>query len=227
MYKPSDFSKMKYNVFADLTQALWVQYPIFQSRADLHRIPIGVFLDDEKVTDEDLDRLLRYVILYCSRHENPLARELDMQQRRDAIFSLLHIHRQDNLRMYVETWHKWVVTVMSVFLRLEDDSQYASWLSDKVRYYRSLEYQLMNPFDSDKPESVMAVQERIAKNKPQLEESLRKKEAMLFPDERMRSAITELEMQLLDGPGGFSEYVVAAQWPRFFDGDPSKMNLIS
>lgn len=218
---------MKYNVFADLTQALWVQYPVFQSRADLHRIPIGIFLDDEKVTDEDLDRLLRYVILYCSRHENPLARELDMQQRRDAIFSLLHIHRQDNLRMYVETWHKWVVTVMSVFLRLEDDGQYASWLSDKVQYYRSLEYQLMNPFDSDKPESVMAIQERIAKNKPQLEESLRKKEAMLFPDERMRSAITELEMQLLDGPGGFAEYVVATQWPRFFDGDPSKMNLIS
>lgn len=223
MYKPTDFNDMKYNVFADWSTPIWTQYEVFRSRPDLCQIPLGVFLDDEVVTDKDLDRLIRYVILYCSRKNNPLSRELDMDQRREAIWTLLHISKKDPLRGYVEHWHKWVVKVMVVFLRMENDMEYSSWLTDKIQYYQYLEYQMMSPTMSDDMDKMMTIKDRISKIKPQLEDSLKKKESVLFPDIRMRDEISEMEMKMMDGKGGFAEYVVGGPFPRFMTGDPAKM----
>lgn len=224
MYKPLDFKDMKYNVFADWSTPIWTQYEVFKTRPDLCQIPLGVFLDDEVVNDKDLDRLIRYVILYCSRKNNPLARELDLEQRREAIWTLLHISAKDHLRGYVEHWHRWVVKVMVVFLRLENDMEYSSWLTDKISYYQYLEYQMMSPTLADDMDKMMVAKDRISKIKPQLEDNLKKKEAILFPDARMRDEITEMEMKMMDGKGGFAEYVVSSPFPRFLPGDPAKMD---
>ena len=85
------------------------------------------------------------------------------------------------------------------FLRLENDMEYSSWLTDKISYYQYLEYQMMSPTLADDMDKMMVAKDRISKIKPQLEDNLKKKEAILFPDARMRDEITEMEMKMMDG----------------------------
>jgi len=223
MYKPADFGEMKYDVFADWTMFMWQQYEVFKTRPLLSEVPMGVFMDDEVIEEKDVDRLLRYAILYCSRQGNPLARELDLNQRRETIWTLLHISKKDPLRGYVEHWHPWVTKVMISYLRLENDMEYGSWLTDKIAYYQYLEFQMLDPMTSEDPEKTIRLKSAISQLKPDLEKRLKEKENFLFPDTRMRDEISEMEARIQEGRGGFAEFVVARPFPRTMEGDPSKM----
>lgn len=225
MYRSVEFRDMRFNVFADWTKMLWEQYPLFKSREDLHKIPFQIFMDDETVSDQDLDRLLRFIILYCTRENNPLASETDLEIKAKTIWSLLHISEKDPLRKYVETWHPWVCRVMSVYLRLMDDQAYTSWLNTKIQFYQFSEYLLASLITAEDPERVIAAKEKISRLMPNLETTLRQKEDLLFPDKKAARGISELEMNILDKKTGFAEAVVADDFPKGpLEGNPVDLN---
>jgi hypothetical protein len=223
-----DFKDIRFNPLGQERTWIWEQYPELASRQDLCQVPVELDRkergDPSKLTwnmggapnERDLDSLVRYVILYATRKDNPLAREKDFKHRQRLCFDLLGIRPEDRVRTYIEGWHPWVVRVLAVFLRLLDDRMYADWVVAMIAYAQDQEYLMLDPAQVEDAEKLMNTKDKIRNSRERRSKELETLEAKLFQnDDDLRSAVSQMEVGVFDGQGSFAEYVVAKAWNGF------------
>lgn len=211
-----DFKDIRFNPLLPERQWIWEQYPELASRQDLCEVPTSLDWSAGQPNERDMDTLLRYVILYASRKDNPLAREKDFKHRQRLCFELLNIRVGDRVRTYIESWHPWVVRVLAVFLRLLDDRMYADWVVAMIAYAQDQEYLMLDPAQVEDAEKLMNTKDKIRNSRDRRSKELESLEMKLFQnDDDLRSAVSQMEVGVFDGQGSFAEYVVAKPWNGF------------
>lgn len=205
---------MRFDPMADLTLRIWEQYPEFRTRNDLHKMPMDAFNEDASYvpTEEDLDTVIRFTIMYCTRAGNPLASETDLSLRRNMAYQMLGIKKGNPVMELIDSYHPWVVQIMAVYMRMIGEQEYSGWLAAKTYYNQCLQLLMADPMRSADPSDLLTLKDKAAKQMAALEDTIRKKETMLFGDTRLLNEISEMEQKILDGPGGFAEYYVAKDW---------------
>jgi len=213
--KPEDLKDMKYNPLVR-TKGLniWEIYPDLATRKDFCEIPMGVFgkTPDDLPTKGDLDEVVRWVILFCTKDGNPLARELDFEARRKRCFDELYMKPGYLSVKLITQWHPFVVNIMAVYMRMIDNEKYSRWIAMKASHDQNLQYLMANPIFADDPEKMLALKDKLAKSLPKSAKDLKELEASLFPDEQVRDVLNEFQTLISDGPGGWAEYYVAQNY---------------
>lgn len=213
----SDFQGMKYDVFKDRQSAIWTQYPLLMTRPDLCQVPAEFFWEERNETPptwQDLDILMRFVIIFCSQERNnPLAAERDFIFRRDTAMNLVGIYQGDPLKEMIENWHPWVVTCMAVFMKMDNSTLYNTWLSLLISYYQDVTYIMASPQSSDDVDRLMAGKTRIKAGLNARYEELQQMATRVFPTMEVAEEVSKHETGIFDGIGSYPEYMVAKDWP--------------
>jgi hypothetical protein len=212
-----DFSKMRFDpTMRGKAKMIWQHYTELQTRADLCKVPTE-FLDlaggKEKAL-ETLDELVRFSIMFCGKEGNPMAREGDFDVRQKRCMEHLVIGKKDIAYELITTYHPWVVKIMAVFMRMQDNEKYQRWISMKVNHAQNLEYMMTPASAADDPEKVMGIKEKIRIGLGKSAKEIQELENSLFPDNKVRDLINEHQQLILDGPGGFADYFVATEYPH-------------
>lgn len=208
-----DFAGIKFNPFVVPGGVfMWDYYPDLKTRKDLCRVPdfsrLPEFKDYNYIVDSrDLDKMLRFIVLFATNRNSPLRYETDWNKRKSIIYDLLHMHPDDAIRReFIEGSHRWYNTVLGVFFRLIGDSDMEIWFSLKMQMSQILTMLRANPFDSDDFEANMRVRMTAQKILPEMNEQIKAFEGRLFPSQESMSATAAEFMLESDGPGGFAEY---------------------
>lgn len=215
--KKEEFEGLRFSPFGQIgNEAIWKKYTEFAQRPMLSSVAAHRFDKDEDTPPwQDLDLMIRYIILFCTRKGNPLSRERDFEMKKKQVCEMLGIKANDRVRAkYIDKWHPWFIQVMAVYLRLVNERDYTSWLALKMSYDQDMVYLMMPLNTVEDPEKTLLAKNRIRDSMEKREESLRKIEAALFPDDKSLAAITELETGAFDGTGSYAEFRVAEDWPR-------------
>lgn len=194
----ADFQKMRHNPFACKTgERIWNKYPELRRYESLSTIPdistpegINVVQPDE----EDVDLMVKFVILFVDRHGNPLGDIRDFDYRRDMALQALGIKkRATGIWYFIDAGHRWYQNVMFDYFKLVNDDQYNLWFSLKVSYNVNMKM-LRREFDSATDDKDIKVIQQIKAQAPGDLKTLQEIEMKLFADERMRDVITKEAM---------------------------------
>lgn len=210
-----DLKDMRFNpLVRDKGKPIWEIYPELATRKDFTEIPQGVFGQnpDDLPSKHELDEVLRWVILFCTKDGNPLARELDFDARRARCFDELSLKPNYLSTKLITQWHPWVVNIMAVYMRMVDNEKYSRWVAMKVAHDQNMQYLMANPMYSDDPEKMMTLKDKLSKSLPKSAKDLKELEASLFPDEQVRDLLNDFQVLISDGPGGWAEYYVAQDY---------------
>lgn len=197
-------------------KAIWHNYKEFEDRPALSEMPRKIIggMDFTNAPWQHLDMIVRYVILYCTKHGNPLSRERDFEYKRKEIFKLLQLKPLDVSRKLIEAWDPWVGQIMAVYMRLINERQYAAWWALKTSYEQDLHYLALPLHTAEDPEKMLLAKQRIRNNMDATEKKLNEMESSLFPDDHMLKVISEYEGGVFDGVGSYADYQVPEDWPR-------------
>lgn len=211
-----DFSKMRFDpTFRGKAKMIWQHYSELQTRSDLCKVPTEFFelAGGKEKCEETLDDLVRFCIMFCGKEGNPMSREGDFDVRQKRCMEHLVIKKSDIAYELITGWHPWVVKIMAVFMRMQDNEKYQRWISTKVMHDQNLEYIMTPAKYSDDPDKVIGIQEKVKAGLARSAKEIKELENSLFPDDKVRDLINEYQQLILDGPGGFADYFVAAEYP--------------
>lgn len=130
---------MKHNPFACKPgEKIWQRYPDLRQQVALCQVPDitnGDGIDVLQPEEEDLDMLVRYVILMVDRHNNPLSDIKDFDYRSKLVCDLIGLKKTSkSVWLFIEQDHYFFRDVMFEYFRLLNDKTYELWYSLSMAY---------------------------------------------------------------------------------------------
>lgn len=195
MFRPDQFSAMKHNPFACKPgERIWNRYPDLRQQVALCQVPdittpegINVLQPEE----DDLDMLVRYVILIVDRHGNPLADIKDFEYRSKLVCDMIGLKKgSDTVWHFIETDHWWFRDVMFEYFRLLNDDEYQLWFSMKMSFANNMKL-LRETFGPATDEKYFLSLQKIKASSPDDLKKIREIEMRLFNDDRTREIVTK------------------------------------
>jgi len=195
MYKPEQFSGMKHNPFACKPgERMWNKYTDLRQQMALCKVPditIGEGVDVLQPEDDDLDMLVRYVILMVDRYSNPLANVNDFEYRSKLVCDLIGLKKgAKSVWYFIEADHWWFRDVMFEYFRLLNDDEYQLWFSMKTSFSNNMKL-LRENFGPATDEKYFLSLQKIKASSPDDLKKIKEIEMRLFNDERTREIVTK------------------------------------
>lgn len=199
----SAFEQMDFNPFIG-AKFIWSVYPKMARRKPLWHVPREVFeqMNGYVPDDHDLDRLVRFVVLFCSE-QSPFYTEPEYEDRIYACAAALEMADNDRIVVMVREGHWWVADVMSAFMQLENSDLFQNWMALKIAAHNQRRYIMMPFSEHAEPEKMMAAQQKVASTLSATVDHLASLELRLFPDSKSAKLVKESVMK--DEIGGWAE----------------------
>lgn len=195
MYRPDQFSSVKHNPFACKPgERIWNKYPELRQQVALCQVPDitnGEGIDILQPEEDDLDMLVRYVILMVERHGNPLANVKDFEYRSKLVCDLIGLKKTaKSIWYFIEADHWWFRDVMFEYFRLLNDDEYQLWFSMKTSFSNNMKL-LRENFGPATDEKYFLSLQKIKASSPDDLKKIKEIEMRLFNDERTREIVTK------------------------------------
>lgn len=195
MFKPDQFTSMKHNPFACKPgERIWHRYPDLKQQVALCQVPNitnGEGINVLQPEEDDLDMLVKYVILMVERHGNPLANVKDFEYRSKLVCDLIGLKRSANgVWYFIEADHYWFRDVMFEYFRLLNDDEYQLWFSMKTSFSNNMKL-LRESFGPSTDEKYFLSLQKIKASSPDDLRKIKEVEMRLFNDERTREIVTK------------------------------------
>ncbi len=186
---------MKHNPFACKPgEKIWQRYPDLRQQVALCQVPDITNGDGVSVLqpeEEDLDMLVRYVILMVDRYGNPLANVNDFEYRSKLVCDLIGLKKTSKSVWYfIEADHYWFRDVMFEYFRLLNDDEYQLWFSMKTSFSNNMRL-LRENFGPTTDEKYFLSLQKIKASSPDDLKKIKEIEMRLFNDERTREIVTK------------------------------------
>lgn len=217
MYNKEDFSKVRNNPFALKTgQKMWEKYPELRSYKWLSTIPRDSFSDNSKAIPDlnDLDGLMRFIVLFVERYNNPISSIKNFDKRAELCWELLETKPFAGCKVFVEEDHFWFHEVLFEYFCYCNDDQYELWFSLKMQYRNNMRL-LRTPLGPDSNDSTVTSRNRISKESENTWKQIQDIEFRLFGDKRLLSIINERAMQTNRYAEKFAQEYVPVQMQQF------------
>lgn len=195
MYKQDQFSMMKHNPFVCKPgERIWNKYPDLKQQVSLCQVPditnaegINILQPEE----QDLDILVRYVILMVERYGNPLSDIKDFEYRSKLACEMIGLKKgAQTVWHFIETDHWWFRDVMFEYFRLLNDDEYQLWYSMKMSFANNMKL-LRESFGPATDEKYFLSLQKIKTSAPDDLKKIREIELRLFGDDRIRDIVTK------------------------------------
>lgn len=195
MYSKEQFSGMKHNPFACKPgEMIWQRYPDLCQQVALCQVPDitnGEGLNVLQPEDEDLDMLVRYVILMVERYHNPLTNITDFDYKSNVVCDLIGLKKNERtVWHFIQSSHWWFRDVMFEYFRLLNDDEYMLWVSMKVSFANNCKL-LRETYGPSTDEKYFIALQKIKTSSPDDLKKIRDIETRLFNDERIREIVTK------------------------------------
>lgn len=216
------FEKMEFNPFATDGKWMWTRYAKMARRKALWHVPTDVFENlnvDYTPTESDLDKLIRFVTLFCSQ-QSPFFLEAEYEERIYACSAALGLEENDRIVVMVRDGHWWVADVMSAYMQMENMDLFQNWLALKISVHNQRRYVMMPFTDHAEPEKMMAAQQKVAMSLSATLDQLASLELRLFPDSKSAQMVKESGM--VDEIGGWAEHYAMDFDYSFVDNKPKR-----
>lgn len=192
MYKPDQFVGMKHNPFACKPgERIWNKYPDLRQQVALCKVPDitnGEGLNILQPEEDDLDMLVRYVILMVDRHANPLSDIKDFDYRSKVVCDLIGLKRgEKTVWSFIESDHYFFRDVMFEYFRLINDKTYELWYSLSMAYSINMAT-LRAKVDAN---ADVADKQKIKNSAMADLKQIQEIEMRLFNDDRIREIVTK------------------------------------
>lgn len=188
-----DFSKLKYNpVGIPNGKRFWEVCPELFKRRDAFRlVPEGV----EKFSLIDLDKLIRFVVLFCDPL-SPFAQEKDFEHRARQAREALGFTEKERFWMEVTESTDFFNEILFEYFKMQNNHLYETWFSLKMGLHQTnkrLRGDTMK--DSDRRHLMAAIKDFAFE--------VKELEHQLFPDEYTAQIIAEKSAR--DSLTGYAE----------------------
>ena len=183
-YSAENFKGMQYCPFDLGGKKMWEKYPDLLRRRELC-MPPADGVDEEEVTGDELNQLVRFMVLMVDPFKNPLAVERDFGYKAKICFDLLQIRQHENIRKWYERRHPWTMSVQTALFKLVNNQKFEAWFSLKESISANNEF-LRMPLDlAGDLEKNMTARQKIQQGIDSGLAQLAKLEKQLFPSERL------------------------------------------
>lgn len=168
-----DFKKMPFDPFAASTMVqmypVLQRVPLFNSEPDLNA---GSEYSERFLSMKDVDKMIRFCIIFVDPRNNPLSEESDLEYRAKKAWELLNVAPSNDLVTLQKSKHWWFRKMIGEVLKLCFSSKYALWFAAKVSFYESLKF-LMEPVEAH------SIDEKTAKIRMSVMEDMKKMESYI------------------------------------------------
>lgn len=193
-YTPNDFNGMPFDPFPIKRGMMWEVYPKLKRRKELYVVPVRRFEDEPFVPKtEDLNLLIKFLVLLVVKDKNPIAAETNFEERRRLAFATIGIPPQALLREMIEESHWWVADVMSAFFSVYADAYYETWFSMRANLAQMNAFmrQKIDFSGGEDVEKNMAARQRVATEADSILKKLVEMESKLFGSAELATIVAE------------------------------------
>jgi hypothetical protein len=189
----SAFEALEFNPFAvPEGKYTFDFYTKLLKREALYKIPQDIFKTmQEKVPSlEDLDKMVNFVIIFCSR-DSPFYTEENYERKIEICAEIVGIGAKDRLREMINKNHWWYSTLISAYMQTENNDVFMTWLSMKMAMHETQAYLRIKLDDVSDAEKHMMGKVKAVETIEKLTAKVKDYESRLFPHSRTAQAALE------------------------------------
>jgi len=167
-------------------------YTKLLKRPGLYKVPKDIFeaMGEKPPSLSDLNRMVNFVILFCSR-DSPFYDEENYDRRIELCAEMVGIPAKDRLREMIVKNHWWYSKIIMEYMQTENNDVFTTWISLKVGMQEMQTYLQMRLDDVADPEKHMIGKQKAIETIEKLTAKVQDYETRLFPHSRTAQAALE------------------------------------